>query len=77
MTGQVPSDLTVLGIDDKPVAGLKDYYRRLWSLGRAGVQVPINVLRGIVPTRYLIKSIAPACGSRGPGRARWSQRPGA
>jgi S1-C subfamily serine protease len=54
--GLRPGDM-VLGIEDKPVAGLKDFYRRLWSLGRAGVEVSLIVLRGIAPTRYVIKSI--------------------
>lgn len=54
--GLRPGDI-VLGFDDTPVAGLKDYYRRLWSLGGAGIQVPLNVLRGVTPTRYVIKSI--------------------
>ena len=34
--GLQPGDM-VLGINDKPVAGLKDYYRKLWSLGQAGI----------------------------------------
>jgi S1-C subfamily serine protease len=54
--GLRPGDL-VLGVNDKPVTGLKDYYRRLWSMGNAGIQVSLNVLRGITPTRYVIKSM--------------------
>jgi len=54
--GLRPGDL-ILGIDDKPVSGLKDYYRKLWSLGPAGVQVPLNVLRGITPTLHIINSM--------------------
>lgn len=54
--GLRPGDM-VLGINDKPVAGLKDYYRALWSLGDAGVPVPLNVLRGVTPTRYVVKSM--------------------
>ena len=30
----------------KETAGLADYYRKVWSLGNAGVDVPLNVLRG-------------------------------
>jgi len=54
--GLRPGDM-VLGIDDKPVTGLKDYYRRLWSLGKAGIQMSLNVLRGVTPTRYVITSM--------------------
>lgn len=54
--GLIPGDL-VLTIGGKPVLGLKDYYRKLWSLGPPGIQVPLTVLRGVTPTRFDVKSI--------------------
>ncbi len=43
--GIVPGDL-IVGIDDAPVETLSDMYRKIWSLGRAGVEVPITIQRG-------------------------------
>jgi len=54
--GMRPGDL-VLGIAGQPVRSLPDYYRKLWSLGRAGVEVPLLVVRGDLPARLTIKSI--------------------
>jgi S1-C subfamily serine protease len=54
--GMRPGDL-VLGIAGEPVRTLTDYYRKLWSLGRAGVDVPLLVIRGDAPARLTIKSI--------------------
>jgi S1-C subfamily serine protease len=42
--GLRPGDV-ILGIDDAPVTGLANMFRRLWSLGSAGVDVPMSVLR--------------------------------
>lgn len=42
--GLRPGDV-IIGIDDEPIAGLANMFRRVWSLGSAGVDVPINVLR--------------------------------
>ncbi len=43
--GIVPGDL-ILSIDEAPVETLPDMYRKVWSLGRAGVEVPITIQRG-------------------------------
>jgi S1-C subfamily serine protease len=42
--GLRPGDV-IVGIDDEPVIGLANMFRRVWSLGSAGVDVPLNVLR--------------------------------
>jgi S1-C subfamily serine protease len=42
--GLRPGDV-IVGIDDEPVVGLANMFRRVWSLGSAGVDVPLNVLR--------------------------------
>jgi S1-C subfamily serine protease len=44
--GIEPDDL-VLGIGGAPVEGLADFYRKLWSRGEAGVEVPLDVLKGV------------------------------
>ncbi len=54
--GLIPGDL-VLTVGGRPVSGLKDYYRKLWSLGPPGIQVPLTVLRGVEPTGFSVKSI--------------------
>ena len=48
-----PGDKSDLQIDDlilrvghQPVRGQADFYRKLWSLGNAGVKVPLTILRG-------------------------------
>lgn len=42
--GVRPGDV-IIGIDDEPVSGLANMFRRVWSLGSAGVEVPIEVMR--------------------------------
>ena len=36
----------ILKVDKKAVQGLADFYRAVWSLGNAGVEVPMAVLQG-------------------------------
>ncbi len=43
--GIVPGDL-ILGVDGADVETLPDMYRKVWSLGRAGVEVPLTIQRG-------------------------------
>jgi S1-C subfamily serine protease len=40
-----PNDI-IVGVAGKEVTGLADYYRKVWSLGYAGIDVPLNVLQG-------------------------------
>ncbi len=35
----------VLGVAGEPVGGLSDFYRAVWALGPAGVEVPLDVYR--------------------------------
>jgi S1-C subfamily serine protease len=53
--GIAPSDL-ILGIDGVQVNGLADFYRKLWSQGEAGVDVPLDVLQGIGIGSVVVKS---------------------
>ncbi len=49
----------VLGVAGKPVASQADFYRKVWALGAAGVEVPLTVLRG-----NQVAEIAVASGDR-------------
>jgi len=42
--GLKPGDI-ILRVDDMPVAGLANMFRKVWNLGNAGVNVPISVRR--------------------------------
>jgi S1-C subfamily serine protease len=53
--GLRPGDV-IVGIDDEPVAGLANMFRRVWSLGAAGVDVPLNVLRNAERMQLKVRS---------------------
>ncbi len=53
--GLRPGDV-IVGIDDEPVEGLANMFRRVWSLGSAGVDVPINVLRNTEKMQLRVRS---------------------
>ena len=46
----------ILKVNKKAVRGLADFYRKVWSLGKAGVEVPMAVLRGIEIRDILVRS---------------------
>jgi S1-C subfamily serine protease len=43
--GLRPGDM-ILTVNLKAVNGLADFYRKVWSLGNAGVDVPLSILQG-------------------------------
>jgi len=45
-TGLKPGDL-ILTVKKNAVTGLADFYRKVWALGNAGVEVPLGILHGI------------------------------
>ena len=53
--GLRPGDV-IVGIDDEPVIGLANMFRRVWSLGAAGVDVPLNVLRNAERVQLKVRS---------------------
>jgi S1-C subfamily serine protease len=53
--GLRPGDV-IVGIDDEPVEGLANMFRRVWSLGAAGVDVPLNVLRNTERMQLKVRS---------------------
>ncbi len=46
----------ILAVADRPVAGLADFYRKLWAQGHAGVEVRLTVLRDGATHDLTIKS---------------------
>jgi S1-C subfamily serine protease len=53
--GVTANDL-ILGVGGQPVDGLADFYRKLWTQGDAGVQVPLNLLRGMGTATIKVRS---------------------
>ena len=53
--GIEPDDM-ILGVSGMPVEGLADLYRKLWQLGDAGVDVPLNLLQGMSPRTLSVPS---------------------
>jgi S1-C subfamily serine protease len=54
--GLAAGDL-VLAVNGQPVTSLAEFYRRIWSLGDAGVGVPLQVTRGARPMELRVNSI--------------------
>jgi S1-C subfamily serine protease len=50
------TDDLILMVGGKPVVGLADFYRKVWSLGVAGVDVPLTILRGVEIQEMKIRS---------------------
>jgi serine protease Do len=46
----------IVGIAGKPVQGQADFYTKLWATGNAGVDVPLEVLKGNQVQKYTVKS---------------------
>ncbi len=46
----------VLGVDGRPVADMADMYRRIWSLGPAGTEIPLLLWRGGEPVEIVVPS---------------------
>ncbi len=42
----VAAEDIILAVKGTPVTSLADFYRKIWALGNAGVEVPLTVLRG-------------------------------
>ena len=40
-----PGDI-ILTVNKNAIEGIADFYRKVWSLGSAGVEVPLGVLQG-------------------------------
>jgi S1-C subfamily serine protease len=53
--GLQPEDL-ILAVNGKAVNGLADFYRKVWALGNAEVDVSLNILRGIQIREVIVHS---------------------
>jgi len=53
--GLQPGDL-ILTVKGEAVKGLGDFYRKVWALGNAGVEVPLGILRGIEIRNITVRS---------------------
>ena len=47
----------VLGVGGEKVSSLAEFYRRVWALGGAGTEVPLNVLQGAKINDLAVRSI--------------------
>jgi S1-C subfamily serine protease len=47
----------ILSVKGEEVKGLADFYRKVWALGSAGVEVSLGVLRGIKIREIALKSV--------------------
>ncbi|HSN41670.1 MAG TPA: S1C family serine protease [Burkholderiales bacterium] len=47
----------IVGMRGQPLKGQADFYTRLWASGAAGVEIPVDVLRGNRIGNYRIKSM--------------------
>jgi len=54
--GLKPGDI-VLMVDGKEVSNLSDFYRKVWAIGRAGMQVPLSVLQGAKVREITVRSL--------------------
>ncbi len=54
--GLQPEDM-VLTVRGEEVKGLADFYRKVWALGNAGVEVPLGILRGTRILDIAVKSV--------------------
>ena len=46
----------IVGVAGEMVKGLADFYRKVWSRGDAGVEVPLNVLQGLKVREVVVRS---------------------
>jgi len=53
--GIKPGDI-ILTVNKRPVSGLADFYRKVWALGKAGVEVPLGILQGIEIRSITVRS---------------------
>ena len=46
----------ILGVNNQDVHGMADFYKKVWALGKAGVDVPLRVLQGIQIREIVVHS---------------------
>ncbi|MEX2352942.1 MAG: S1C family serine protease, partial [Gammaproteobacteria bacterium] len=50
-----PGDV-ITGLNGRPVTGLADFFRAVWSMGDAGVDIPLTIQRGAEQLDIIVKS---------------------
>jgi S1-C subfamily serine protease len=56
LAGGLQIDDLILAVQGKPIEGLVDFYRKIWAIGNAGIDVPISVLRGTKIQEIMVRS---------------------
>jgi S1-C subfamily serine protease len=46
----------ILAVNKQDVHGMADFYRKVWALGKAGVDVPLRILQGILIQEIVVHS---------------------
>lgn len=54
--GLKPGDI-ILTVDGQTVYGLSHFYRKVWAIGNAGVQVPLSILQGTKVREIKVRSM--------------------
>jgi len=57
--GIKPGDI-ILAVDKQGIQGMADFYRKVWALGKAGVDVPLRILQGIQIRDIVVHSTTPS-----------------
>ena len=47
----------LIGVGNDEVSSLAEFYRKVWALGAAGVEVPLRVLQGVQVREVRVRSI--------------------
>jgi S1-C subfamily serine protease len=50
------TDDLILKVNEQPVEGLADFYRKLWAVGSAGVEVKISILVGVESRDVVVRT---------------------
>ena len=53
----IQSEDLLLTVSGKAVSGLADFYRKVWALGNAGIDIPLSLLRGAQIHDITVRSI--------------------
>ena len=46
----------ILAVNNHPVQGMADFYRKVWAIGEAGVNVPLSILQGAQTRDIVVQS---------------------
>jgi S1-C subfamily serine protease len=49
----------IIAVNKQEVEGMADFYRKVWALGKAGVDVPLRILQGVQIRDIVVHSAVP------------------